>query len=107
MRDSAQANRAREDFNRSVQALGAAAAASPFPDLLEETRAFSTPTLGSLQAQPAAAVLARFPAQRESLRDARLPYAETCEGPLDDATLADMAPLLSGPGAVNPSHTPQ
>src|SRR3546814_15558319 len=55
LRDSAQANRAREDFNRSVQALGAAAAASPFPDLLEETRAFSTQALGSLQAQPAAA----------------------------------------------------
>src|SRR3546814_13924621 len=71
LRDSAQANRAREDFNRSVQALGAAAAASPFPDLLEETRAFSTQALGSLQAQPSAAVLDRCRARRQSLQIGR------------------------------------
>src|SRR3546814_16206807 len=106
MRDSAQANRAREDFNRSVQALGAAAAASPFHDLLAETRAFSTQALGSLQAQPAAAMLDRCRAPRSSLRDARLRYAALCVWPPHAAVIRPFAARLAAPGRLDITTAP-
>src|SRR3546814_7556360 len=73
---------------------------------LEETRAFSTQALGSLQAQPAAAVLDRCRAQRESLRDARLRYAELCECALDEDMIAAFAARLAAHGLVDIAHAP-
>ncbi len=106
LRGSAQANQARGDFNRSMQALGAAAAESPFPDLLEETRAFSAQALGSLQAQPAAVVLDHCRAHRESLRDARLRYAELCECAMDEDRVAAFAGRLAANGLAGIVHAP-
>jgi len=93
-----EANRTRDEFNRGMQALGAAAAESPFPDLLEEARAFSAQALRALQSQPAAAILDSCRDYRESLRDARLRYTELCDCAMDEARLAAFTRRLSDHG---------
>src|SRR3546814_19411570 len=52
LRDDTSAHRARDAFNRGMQSLAAEAAASPFPDLLEEARSFSAQALASLKDRP-------------------------------------------------------
>jgi ubiquinone/menaquinone biosynthesis C-methylase UbiE len=106
LRGNPDANRARDDFNRGMQALGTVAAASPFPDLLEEARAFSAQALRALQAQPASAILDRCREYRESLRDARLRYAELCDCAMDESRLAAFAGRLASHGMVDIEDAP-
>lgn len=100
------ANRARAGFNHAMQALATAAAASPFPDLLEDARAFSAQALNSLQVEPAATVSARCRDYRDSLRDARLRYAELCECAMDATMLEAFAQRLAANGLVDIVHAP-
>ena len=100
------ANRAREEFNHAMQALAGEAAASPFPDLLEEARAFSAQALGALQGASAADILSRCRDYRESLRDARLRYAELCECAMDEDMMASFAERLAANGLADIVHAP-
>jgi SAM-dependent methyltransferase len=100
------ANRAREDFNHAMQALAGEAAASPFPDLLEEARAFSAQALGALQGASAADILSHCRDYRESLRDARLRYAELCACAMDEDMMMAFAKRLAANGLVDIVHAP-
>jgi SAM-dependent methyltransferase len=106
LRADPSANRAREDFNRAMQALTTTAAASPFPDLLEEARAFSAQSLNALQGESAAAILSRCRDYRSALTDARLRYAELCECAMDEAMVAAFARRLADSGLVEIQHAP-
>lgn len=107
LRADPSANRAREDFNRAMQALATTAAASPFPDLLEEVRAFSAQALNALQGESASSdILSRCHEYRESLQDARLRYAELCECAMDEATVASFARRLADSGLVAIRYAP-
>jgi SAM-dependent methyltransferase len=100
------ANRAREDFNHAMLALTGAAAASPFPDLLEEARAFSAQALAALQGAPAVVILSRCRDYRESLRDAGLRYAELCACAMDEEMMMAFAGRLAANGLVDIVHAP-
>jgi SAM-dependent methyltransferase len=106
LRADAAANRARDDFNHAMQALASEAAASPFPDLLEEARAFSAQALGALRSAPPADVLSHCRAHREALCDARLRYAELCECAMDEDMMEAFARRLATHGLVDIVHAP-
>ena len=107
LRNNTAANAARDDFNRAMQALGAEAAASPFPDLLQEARTFSTQCLASLQnVDSMATTLQSCHDYRQSLHDAQLRYAELCECAMDDSAIAAFTAQLGANGFVSISHAP-
>ena len=106
LRADAAANRARDDFNHAMQALSGEAAASPFPDLLEEARAFSAQALGALRGAPPAQVLSHCRDYREALRDARLRYAELCECAMDDDMMEAFAGRLAAHGLADIACAP-
>src|SRR3546814_18716383 len=89
-----------------MQSLAAEAAASPFPDLLEEARSFSAQVLASLKDRPTEDVLALVRSYRDNLADARLRYAELFECAMDAERLETFATRLRHPGRAATSHAP-
>src|SRR5690606_28096091 len=106
LRDNAAAHHARDAFNRAMQALAVEAAASPYPDLLEEARSFSARALASLKEHPAGEVLALVGSYRDNLADARLRYAELCECAMDADRLDAFAASLRRHGLVDATRAP-
>ncbi|HEY9540752.1 MAG TPA: hypothetical protein VIR05_03840, partial [Luteimonas sp.] len=106
LRDDTSAHRARDAFNRGMQSLAAEAAASPFPDLLEEARSFSAQALASLKDRPTEDVLALVRSYRDNLADARLRYAELCECAMDAERLEAFATRLRHHGLADTVHAP-
>src|SRR3546814_17569972 len=89
-----------------MQSLAAEAAASPFPDLLEEARSFSAQALASLKDRPTEDVLALARSYRDNLADARLRYAELCECAMDAERLEAFATRLRHHGLADTVHAP-
>src|SRR3546814_4817754 len=89
-----------------MQSLAAEAAASPFPDLLEEARSFSAQALASLKDRPTEDVLALVRSYRDNLADARLRYAELCECAMDAERLEAFSTRLRHPGLAATVHAP-
>jgi len=103
---NADAHHARDAFNRGMQSLAAEAAASPFPDLLEEARNFAAQALASLKDRPTNEVLALVRGYRDNLADARLRYAELCECAMDADRLEAFTARLRAHGLSDASHAP-
>src|SRR3546814_19271777 len=89
-----------------MQSLAAEAAASPFPDLLEEARSFSAQALASLKDRPTEDVLALVSSYSDNLADARLRYAELCEWAMDAERLVAFATRLRNHGLADTVHAP-
>ena len=106
LRNDPAANRARDDYNHAMQAVARDAAASPFPDLLEEARAFSAQALGALQRVSATETLSRCRDYRAALIDARLRYAELCECAMDEGMMEAFAGRLAASGLVDVAFAP-
>ncbi|MFC3716871.1 class I SAM-dependent methyltransferase [Luteimonas soli] len=106
LQGNADAHRARDAFNHGMQSLTAEAAASAFPDLLEEARSFAAQALASLKDRPTEDVLAQVRTYRDNLADARLRYAELCECAMDEGMIAAFAARLAAHGLVDITHAP-
>ena len=103
----AAANATRDAFNQAMQALGREAAASPFPDLLHEARAFVANALDGLgRNHDQQAVLLACRDYREALRDARLRHAELCDCAMDPDAMESFAGLLAQHGFTAIEHAP-
>jgi ubiquinone/menaquinone biosynthesis C-methylase UbiE len=106
LQGNADAHRARDAFNHGMQSLAAEAAASPFPDLLEEARSFSAQALASLKDRHTEDVLALVRSYRDNLADARLRYAELCGCAMDADRLEAFAARLRQHGLADTAHAP-
>lgn len=106
LQGNAGAHRAREAFNHGMRSLAAEAAASPFPDLLEEASSFSAQALASLKDRPTQDVLALVRSYRDNLADARLRYAELCGCAMDADRLEAFAGRLRANGLADIAHAP-
>lgn len=96
LRNNATANAIRDEFNGAMQTASVESNASPFPDLLLEARTFVAQGLEALGGGASMdGLLESCHQYRQSLRDARLRYAELCQCAMDADAMTSFADLLA------------